>query len=173
MDRAARRTPPRMLGVTTYALARAGRLGRARMARMMGEHGLGLWHFAVLSALDDTVEPPSQRDLGARLGIDPSDLVDVVGSLAERGLLRRDRDPSDRRRYVVALTAEGRTELEAVTGRAADLDGELLAALDPSERAVFADMLRRVLDHQEDLAARGDGPNRGDGQGHDRGDGPA
>ncbi|MEV4255110.1 MarR family winged helix-turn-helix transcriptional regulator [Spirillospora sp. NPDC049652] len=162
MDRAARRTPPRMLGVTTYALARAGRLGRARMARMMGEHGFGLWHFAVLSALDDAAEPPSQRDLGARLGIDPSDLVDVVGALEERGLLRRDRDPSDRRRYVVTLTPEGRAELEAVTGRAAGLDAELLAALDPSERAAFTGMLRRVLDHQEDIAARGDAPASGD-----------
>ncbi|MEV5575434.1 MarR family winged helix-turn-helix transcriptional regulator [Spirillospora sp. NPDC052269] len=157
MDRVARRTPPRMLGVTTYALARAGRLGRARMARMMGEHALGLWHFAVLSALDDVVDPPSQRDLGARLGIDPSDLVDVVGALEERGLLRRDRDPSDRRRYVVALTAEGRTELDAVAERAVELDAELLAPLDPSERAAFAGMLRRVLDHQENLAARGEG----------------
>lgn len=146
-----------MLGVTTYALARAGRLGRARMARMMGEHALGLWHFAVLSALDDVVDPPSQRDLGARLGIDPSDLVDVVGALEERGLLRRDRDPSDRRRYVVALTAEGRTELDAVAERAVELDAELLAPLDPSERAAFAGMLRRVLDHQENLAARGEG----------------
>ncbi|MFC4913871.1 MarR family winged helix-turn-helix transcriptional regulator [Actinomadura gamaensis] len=156
MDRPARSTPPRMLDVTTYVLARAGRLGRARMARMMDEHDLGLWHFAVLSALDDATAPPSQRDLGARLGIDPSDLVDVVGTLADRGLLRRDRDPSDRRRYVVALTPEGRAELDAVAGRAAGLDAELLAALDPSERAAFTDMLRRVLDHQEVLAARGD-----------------
>lgn len=152
-----------MLDVTTYALARAGRLGRARMARMMGDHGLGLWHFAVLSALDDATDPPSQRDLGARLGIDPSDLVDVVGSLEGRGLLRRDRDPSDRRRYVIALTAEGRAELDAVAGRAADLDAELLAPLDPSERAAFTAMLRRVLDHQENLAVRDNEKEPGSG----------
>lgn len=142
-----------MLDVTTYVLARAGRLGRARMARMMDGHGLGLWHFAVLSALDDSAGPPSQRDLGARLGIDPSDLVDVVGVLEERGLLRRDRDPSDRRRYIIALTPEGLAELDAVAARAADLDADLLAPLDPSERAAFTGMLRRVLDHQEDVAA--------------------
>ncbi|MFC5185037.1 MarR family winged helix-turn-helix transcriptional regulator [Actinomadura harenae] len=141
-----------MLGVTTYALARAGRLGRARMAAMMGGRGLGLWHFAVLSALDDSAAPPSQRDLGARLGIDPSDLVDVVGALEERGLLGRERDPSDRRRYVVALTSEGRVELDAVAEQAVELDAELLAPLDEDERVAFAGMLRRVLDHQEGLA---------------------
>ncbi|MFD0534654.1 MarR family winged helix-turn-helix transcriptional regulator [Actinomadura luteofluorescens] len=83
MDETAGPLPPRLLGITTFVLAQVGRAGRVRMGRMMDEHGLGLWHFAVLSALDDAA-PASQRDLGARLRIDPSDLVEVVGRLEGR-----------------------------------------------------------------------------------------
>ncbi|MES9609508.1 MarR family transcriptional regulator [Actinomadura sp. NPDC000929] len=107
MDETAGPLPPRLLGITAFVLAQVGRAGRSRMGRMLDEHGLGLWHFAVLSALDDAA-PASQRDLAVRLRIDPSDLVEVVGRLEEAGLVRRERDPADRRRYVVEPTAEGR-----------------------------------------------------------------
>jgi hypothetical protein len=74
-----------LCGATTGADgARVGRAVRARMGAMMAEHGLGLWHFAVLSALDDS-GPASQRELGARLRIDPGDLVEVAGRLEDAG----------------------------------------------------------------------------------------
>ncbi|MFD0689405.1 MarR family winged helix-turn-helix transcriptional regulator [Actinomadura fibrosa] len=145
------RLPPRLWGITTFVLAQVGRAGRARMGRMMDEHGLGLWHFAVLAALDDSGHA-SQRELGRRLRIDPSDLVEVVGRLEGAGLVRRERDPADRRRYVVEPTAEGRAELDAVAARAAELDAELLAPLDAADRAAFARMARVLLAHHDPRA---------------------
>ncbi|MFC6886021.1 MULTISPECIES: MarR family winged helix-turn-helix transcriptional regulator [Actinomadura] len=145
------RLPPRLLDISTFVTAQVGRTGRARMGRMMDEHGLGLWHFAVLAALDDSA-PASQRELGTRLRIDPSDVVEVVGRLEEAGLVQRERDTADRRRYVVELTARGRAELEAVTERAARLDDELLAPLDDAERATLTRLMRRVLAHHDPRA---------------------
>ncbi|MEV4007920.1 MarR family transcriptional regulator [Actinomadura sp. NPDC049753] len=171
MDETAGPLPPRLLGITTFVLAQVGRAGRARMGRMMDEHGLGLWHFAVLSALDDAA-PASQRDLGVRLRIDPSDLVEVVGRLEEAGLVRRERDPADRRRYVVELTAEGRAELDEVTRRAAGLDDELLAPLAPDDRAALERIARVLLAHHDPRARPADAkapappsaPGPGDGR---------
>ncbi|WP_153540570.1 MarR family winged helix-turn-helix transcriptional regulator [Actinomadura macrotermitis] len=140
--------PPRLLDITAFVLARTGRIGRARMGAMTDGRGLGLWHLAVLAALDDAA-PASQRGLGARLRIDPSDLVEVVGRLADAGLVRRERDPADRRRYVVELTARGRAELDAITAEAARLDAELLAPLDGPERAQLKSMLGRILAHHD------------------------
>ncbi|MBT2213242.1 MULTISPECIES: MarR family winged helix-turn-helix transcriptional regulator [Actinomadura] len=140
--------PPRLLGITTYVLARVARVGRERMRQMMAEHDLGLWHFAVLAALDDS-GPVSQRDLGARLRVDPSDLVEVAKRLEGAGLVRRDRDPADRRRYAVALTAAGRAELDAVTARAAGLDAALLAPLDAGDRAALERIVRVLLAHHD------------------------
>ncbi|MFF0524869.1 MarR family winged helix-turn-helix transcriptional regulator [Actinomadura nitritigenes] len=151
MDDTAGPLPPRLLAITTFVLAQVGRIGRVRMGRMMDEHGLGLWHFAVLSALDDAA-PASQRELGARLRIDPSDLVEVVGRLEAAGFVRRERDPSDRRRYVVEPTAEGRAELDAIGRRAVELDADLLAPLPAADRAEFARMARVLLAHHDPRA---------------------
>ncbi|MBO2464067.1 MarR family winged helix-turn-helix transcriptional regulator [Actinomadura violacea] len=151
MDDTAGPLPPRLLGITTFVLAQVGRAGRVRMGRLMDEHGLGLWHFAVLSALDDA-SPASQRELGERLRIDPSDLVEVVGRLEAAGFVRRERDPSDRRRYVVEPTAEGRAELDEIGRRAAALDAELLAPLPAEDRAAFERMARVLLAHHDPRA---------------------
>lgn len=154
MDENAGALPPRLLGITTFVLARAGRAGRARMGGMMAEHGLGLWHFAVLSALDES-GPASQRELGARLRIDPSDLVEVAGRLEGAGLVRRERDPADRRRYMVELTPEGRAELDEVTRRAADVDAEFLAPLSAQDRTAFERIVRVLLAHHDPGAGGG------------------
>ncbi|MFC0038523.1 MarR family winged helix-turn-helix transcriptional regulator [Actinomadura rayongensis] len=138
--------PPRLLGISTYVLARVGRTGRARMAAMLRERGLTLWDLAVLTALDDS-PPASQRALARRFAIDPSDLVDVMARLLEAGLIRRDRDPADRRRYLITLTKRGRAELDHATTQAADLDKTLLAPLSPEERTHFTSMLHRLHTH--------------------------
>ncbi|WP_344889920.1 MarR family transcriptional regulator [Actinomadura meridiana] len=151
MDETAGPLPPRLLAITTFATAQVGRVGRAAMGRMMDEHGLGLWHFAVLAALDDSA-PASQRELGARLRIDPSDLVEVVGRLEAAGLVRRERDPSDRRRYVVEPTPEGRALLDEVSRRATDLDDRLLEPLTPADRAAFERIVRVLLTHHDPRA---------------------
>ncbi|MWA05304.1 MarR family transcriptional regulator [Actinomadura sp. LD22] len=151
MDDTAGPLPPRLLGITTFVLAQVGRAGRVRMGRLMDEHGLGLWHFAVLSALDDA-SPASQRELGTRLRIDPSDLVEVVGRLEAAGFVRRERDPSDRRRYVVEPTEAGRAELDAIGRRAAELDADLLAPLSAADRAEFGRMARVLLAYHDPRA---------------------
>ncbi|MGK5552210.1 MarR family winged helix-turn-helix transcriptional regulator [Actinomadura kijaniata] len=148
-----REVPERLLGITTFLLAQVARAGRARMGRMLEERGLGLWHFAVLAALAEG-PPAAQGELGPRLRIDPSDLVEVLGRLEGAGLVRRDRDPRDRRRYVIELTGAGRAELEEVTRRAAELDAGLLAPLDAGERAVLERALRTLFDHHDPRGRR-------------------
>ena len=53
-------------------------------------------------------QPLSQRELSERLGLDPSDTVAVVDILESAGYVSRDRDPSDRRRHALTLSADGR-----------------------------------------------------------------
>jgi len=151
MSESARPLPPRLLEVTTFVLARLGRIGRGEMGRVLERHGLAHWHFAVLTALDDAAHT-SQRELGARLKIDPSDLVEVLGVLEDAGQVVRERDPADRRRHVVALTPAGRARLDQLSQEAARVDDALLAPLTGTERAAFEDQLRRVLAHHDPAA---------------------
>ena len=85
--------------------------------------------YAILSILDSD-GPGSQQELARLLGKAPAIVVAAIDALEGRGLVERTRDPSDRRRSRVMLTAAGTKTLrkadvladEAVTGLLAGLD---------------------------------------------------
>ena len=136
-------TPPSLTALTTYLLSKVGKTARGRLGARLADRGLRLWHMAVLAALAD-FGPHAQRDLAARLSIDPSDIVKIIDELAALGYAARDRDPADRRRVQVTLTPQGRTALAELTEEAADVQSELLAPLTPAERATLHTLLTRL-----------------------------
>ncbi|GII65518.1 MarR family transcriptional regulator [Sphaerisporangium krabiense] len=135
--------PPSLLGITAFVLSKTGQAGRRAVGERLEPLGLGLWHLAVLAALAD-FGPASQRDLGRRLGIDPSDLVAVMDVLLPRRLVERGRDPADRRRYSVRVSDEGRRALAEAVRSAQDAHEAVLAALDPDERRTLHHLLRKA-----------------------------
>ncbi|MER8185011.1 MarR family transcriptional regulator [Kitasatospora sp. NPDC094015] len=137
--------PPSLLGLTTYLLSRTGKSARGRLADRLAGHGLRLWHLAALAALAD-FGPHVQRELSVRLSVDPSDIAKVVDELATRGWVDRSRDPADRRRVRISLTAAGRGALRDLHAEAQEVQGELLAPLSTAEQAQLTALLRRVLD---------------------------
>src|SRR5918994_2189404 len=87
-------------------LARLGQESTARFRRSLRPLNVGAQQFIVLKQLQ-VFGSCSQGELADALGIDYSNLASVTGQLYERGLIERHRDPADRRRYVVELTADG------------------------------------------------------------------
>lgn len=140
--------PPTLLALTTFVLSRVTLRSRRLLGSRLAATGLRLWHLAVLAALAD-FGPAIQRDLAGRLGIDPSDLVAVLDDLVGAGHVERRRDPADRRRYTVALTAGGTHALAAARRQAAAVQDDVLAPLLPAERQLLHDLLSRVLAHLE------------------------
>ena len=123
-------------------LARHGGVADARLREALTASGVTPRHAIVLMHL--VGGQLGQRDLGARLGVDPSVLVALLNSLEDRDLVRRRRDPADRRRHIVEITAAGSTavtKLDAAFGRVED---ELFADLTSQERATLHALLTRV-----------------------------
>ncbi|MDH6142584.1 MULTISPECIES: MarR family winged helix-turn-helix transcriptional regulator [Kitasatospora] len=135
--------PPSLLDLTSFLLARTGRTARARLAARLAEREQRLWHLAVLAALAD-FGPQVQRELATRLAIDPSDLVKVLDDLTRAGQVDRTRSSTDRRRIQVSLTPTGRTALAELLRRARAVQDEVLAPLDPDERALLHRLLLRL-----------------------------
>lgn len=146
-------TPPTLLGLSTYVLSLTGKAARGRLADRLASRGLHLWHMAVLAALAD-FGPQAQRDLCARVSVDPSDMAKGVEQLATLGYLDRTRDVTDRRRVSVGLTSAGRRALEELVHEAHTVQDEVLAPLTTDERAQLHALLLKVFTATREPAAR-------------------
>ncbi|GAA5199106.1 hypothetical protein GCM10023322_73940 [Rugosimonospora acidiphila] len=104
------------------------------------------YHYRLLATLEE-FGPASQATLGRRSGIHFSDMVAAINELAERELVERAPDPTDRRRNVVTITAAGRRRLRVLDRRVAQIQDELLAPLSPAEREQLTGLLARLLEH--------------------------
>jgi DNA-binding MarR family transcriptional regulator len=90
--------------------------------------------------------PVNQQALIDLLGVDPSAVVAVLNELEGGGLVSRRRDPADRRRHIVVITAEGTAALGAVESVLGTADDDLFAALSPAERDQLEQLLTKVAD---------------------------
>jgi DNA-binding MarR family transcriptional regulator len=99
----------------------------------------------VALTLLDVHGPVTQHVLGEALRLDPSNVVGLLNELEQRGLVTRRRDPADRRRHIVELSAAGVDELTHASSRLRLVEDELLKALSAEERATLHSLLVRVV----------------------------
>lgn len=121
-------------------------LGRALMAAelpVLRRHGLTMWGYAVLLALNE--EPVrTQAALAESIGADKTRIISVLDGLQEAGLITRAPDPADRRVHLLSLTAEGRRTRAATQADIQRQEEHLLAELAPDDRRGFLRALRQL-----------------------------
>jgi DNA-binding MarR family transcriptional regulator len=123
--------------LTSYLLSQTGRKARQRMAEQ-----LSLGEVALLARLAEG--PKTQRELGQRLRKDPADMVRLLDSAAEDGLVTRTPDPDDRRRRLVSLTPDGEATLRVALEIARGIEEEVLAPLTSAERRTLHALLSKL-----------------------------
>jgi DNA-binding MarR family transcriptional regulator len=139
------RFPEELVGSTAFLLKRLGFKAKEQAMRAYEETGLGPYHHAVLVALDED-EHETQGSIADALGYDHGQLVGLLDELEERGLVERRRDPKDRRRQIVSMTADGRKALGRLRAVSRRLEDELLAPLDPAEQRRLHALLLRLAE---------------------------
>jgi DNA-binding MarR family transcriptional regulator len=107
--------------------------------------GMRLKQFLALSTLAHTAGM-GQRQFGESLHLDPNNTVLMLNDLEAAGWAERRRDPDDRRRHTVELTAVGRKALTRAERALDGLEGEVLESLTPDERATLRDLLARAIE---------------------------
>jgi DNA-binding MarR family transcriptional regulator len=105
--------------------------------------GMKLKSLLLLSYLRDN-QAVTQQELEAALMTDANYVVLLLNELeAARWLVRR-RDPDDRRRHIVELTASGRQALDRAEVARERLENEFEQGLTPEERATLFRLLKKI-----------------------------
>ena len=137
------RYPDELVASTLFLLKRLGMAAKERSLDAFEEAGLHPYHHAILALLDEGTRE-TQGQIAEALGYDKGQLVGLLDDLEEAGLIERQRDPSDRRRHVVRMTAKGRKTLEKLRRLSAEVEDEFLATLSAAERDQLHSLLLRV-----------------------------
>jgi DNA-binding MarR family transcriptional regulator len=92
-------------------------------------------------------QPLSQRELSTKLGVDPSDLVNVIDIIERAGFVSRQRDPRDRRRHLLSMTPDGWSATRRLAALLQAVDDTVLSPLSPGQREMLRRLLEGVVTH--------------------------
>jgi DNA-binding MarR family transcriptional regulator len=142
------RLPDELLAKSGFLMLRLALGFKARALDELEAAGFSQHHYVVLAVVGEQAHN-AQAAIAAALGLDPSQLVGVLDALEARGLIARHRDPEDRRRHVVSLTAKGRQQLLRLRAKIDRLEDELFAPLDAKSRRDLHEMLLQLAAYHE------------------------
>lgn len=125
-----------------------GALVREMIAReqpILDKAGLSMWEYVILSVIART-DGLRQKELARRSGRDETRLISHLDELTDRGLVRREPDPHDRRAKIVTLTAAGRRVYRTCRTGIAAMEDELLADFSARDRQTLRRILTELVD---------------------------
>lgn len=113
---------------------------RARLDDLLKDAGITALQYTALTVLDhhDGLSP---AQLARDSFVTPQSTADLVANLERRNLVRRDRNPANRRELVVTLTASGRELLARYAEVVAALEEDMTSGLDPDDVETFRSYL--------------------------------
>ena len=135
--------PKELVSSTAFLLARVGVAIKMRVIDELEQVGCGVYEYGVLAMLGEGAQE-TQAAIADGLGVDRSQLVHVLDTLEEDGLIVRKRDPNDRRRHTVSITAEGKSRLVTLRSTVKRIEQSVLEPLDEESRKALHEALHRV-----------------------------
>ncbi|MUL76985.1 MarR family winged helix-turn-helix transcriptional regulator [Mycolicibacterium sp. CBMA 226] len=110
---------------------------------VLDKHGVSMWGYVVLLALDET-PMRSQAVLAQAIGADKTRIIPTLDDLQDRGYIERTPDPDDRRVRLLSITTAGRRLKDAVQADIQRGEEHWLGELSAEERRVFLHVLQRL-----------------------------
>jgi DNA-binding MarR family transcriptional regulator len=103
---------------------------------VLARHGISMWGYVVLIALDGS-PARTQAALAQAIGADKTRIIATLDELQQAGLITREPDPADRRVRLLAITAAGRRIRAAAQAAIQANENRVLARLAPADRQAF------------------------------------
>ncbi len=132
-------------------LMRATNTVSEKMHIHLRDHRLSISQFGVLEALFH-LGPLCQKDLGKKILKTSGNITLVVDNLEKRDLVRREKDPDDRRRSTINLTPRGNDLIKKIFPDHATIAESIFSVLDPEEQEQLGKLLKKLgLQKQSNL----------------------
>jgi DNA-binding MarR family transcriptional regulator len=119
----------------------------------IGELDVSFTQLKALSVLESDGEERSVKGLAEALGVSLPAMSRAVDGLFERGFVRREEDPADRRMKRIGLTDAGRAVPLALGRARLSALQELIGSLHDDEAVALAGALELILTRREEIAA--------------------
>ncbi len=126
-----------------YAIKQVELVVRAHLDELLKPSGVTALQYTALTVLQRRDGLSSSAELARNSFVTPQAMADLVAGLERRGLIRRDRDPHNRRRLLLSLTDAGRVLLAEHESAVRALEEQMVTELNLTEREAFADYLNR------------------------------
>ncbi|OBB24222.1 MarR family transcriptional regulator [Mycolicibacterium peregrinum] len=110
---------------------------------VLDAHGLTMWGYVVLLALDRS-SVRTQAALAEAIGADKTRIIRTLDDLQKQGFIEREADPDDRRVRLLGITEAGRAVKDAAQREIQRGEERWLGELSADERAVFLRVLQRL-----------------------------
>ena len=103
---------------------------------VLARHGISMWGYIVLNALEDG-PARTQAALAQAIGADKTRIIATLDELQQAGLISREPDPADRRIRLLAISAAGREVRAGAQSAIQANEDRVLARLEPADRRSF------------------------------------
>ncbi|MEV8539840.1 MarR family transcriptional regulator [Streptomyces sp. NPDC051572] len=135
----ATKAPPSLL----YMVKQVELVVRSRLDELVRPYGITALQYTALTVLERH-DGLSAAQLARDSFVTAQSIADLVRSLEGRGLIRRERNPRNRRELLILLTEEGRELLTGCAGPVQELEDRMVAQLTTHQGEQFRQALSKA-----------------------------
>jgi MarR family transcriptional regulator for hemolysin len=129
------------------------RLYNAQAQTILDEEKVTIAHWFYLRVLAQHGEL-NQLELSKRVGMASATAVPALDNMEKRGLLKRRRDPEDRRKHYVGLTDKGRRLVGKLLPKIGEMISESLNGITNEEMRIFWKVSHHIVKNLASMAER-------------------
>jgi DNA-binding MarR family transcriptional regulator len=144
------RRKPRITAGAGYLVRDAHKAFSRRLAREISRYDISFKHYYYLLALFEE-DQITQVELSERVGMNRATVTSVVDTMEAQGLVKRVRDPDDRRKINVVLTPKGTRLRRPLLESIGEVQRAALKGIAARDLDRFSATIERII---ENLSAR-------------------